>query len=354
MKIGKKIILLFIGIISCSILNPKMVMAEESIEAEKQEEQELEVLIETDTSIIYDMGMLPATELPESTLIYKNPINSYSVLKTPAQIKYLGKYYFIVDCYHNQIIYSTTIEKPVKEWQVMTNDVNLPHAIESDGEVYLIADTENHRVLVFEWKQGRFQNTQRLDNIGIRPHYIEYDEQTQSFFVWSSMTGEMYILKREPETGIVCIQEKRQIKELADFYVRSFILAGNQILFPSGDNCYMLIVDKATFEVQGRFPVTEEIAGMAFVEPIGSYFYMTISSDLSYDQSKATMVRTKDLTSLASGQYEKIYDKFPTDGIPYYIDYMNGLYYMTNHGSKKSIWRFRVEDDEICYVGFVY
>lgn len=352
---GKKSILLFLSILSCCMLKQAHVTAQEySQDAQPQEGQEQSVLLETDTSIVYDMGMLPAEELPVSTLVYENPTNPYTGLKTPAQIKRLGEYYFIVDCYHNQVIYSRTLETPIKQWRVMTKDVSLPHSIESDGQVYLVADTENHRVLVFEWKNGRFQNTQCLENIGVRPHYIEYDEQTQSFFVWSSMTGEMYILKREPHTGRVCIQEIRQIKELAEYYVRSFVLAGEQVLFPSGDNGYMILADKETLEVVGRFPVTAEIAGMAFVQPIGSYFYMTVSSDISYDQSKATMLRTKDLNSLADGKYEIIYDKFPTDGIPYYIDSINGLYYMTNHSSKKSIWRFEVENDEIGYVGSVY
>lgn len=358
MRIGKKSILLLISMIGCWLCCPKLIEAQEivpkDVETISEEKQERSVLAETDTSIVYDMEMLPAIELAESMVAFENPTNSYSTLKTPAQIIRKGEYYFIVDCYHNQILYSRTLETPVKDWKVMTNDVSLPHSIDSDGEVYLVADTENHRVLVFEWKRGRFQNTQCLENIGERPHYIEYDEQTQSFFVWSSMTGEMYIMKREPHTGTVCIQEIRQIKELTDFYVRSFTLAGEEILFPSGNNGYMLIADKTTFEVKGRFPVTEEVAGMAYVQPIGSYFYMTVSSDVGYNQEAATMIRTKDLNTLANGEYEQIYDKFPTKGIPYYIDYINGLYYMTNHGSEKSIWRFGVENDEICYVGSLY
>ena len=358
MKMNKKNILLLFSIICCCLCCPEKVKAQEIVEKNKEviseEIQERAVALETPTSIVYDMGMLPAEKLPVSELVYENPTNPYSELKTPAQIKRLGDDYFIVDCYHNQVIYSRKLETPLKQWKVMTNDVNLPHSIDTDGKVYLVADTENHRVLVFEWKNGRFQNTQCIENIGERPHYIEYDEQTQSFFVWSSMTGEMYILKRELVTGIVCIQEIRQIKELADFYVRSFTLAGEAILFPSGDNGYMLIADKTTFEVKGRFPVTEEIAGMAFVEPIGNYFYITVSTDLSYNQNRATMIRTKDINSLAIGEYEEIYSKFSTKGVPYYVDSINGLYYVTNHGSGKSILRFGVEEDEMCFVGHLY
>lgn len=358
MKKNKKNILLLLSIICCCLCCSTQAKAQEVSNNNEEiivspELQQGVVVLETPTSIVYNMGMLPARKLTENNLFFENPTNPYKELKTPAQIKRLGNYYFIVDCYHNQVIYSHKLDAPLKNWKVMTKDVNLPHSVDSDGKVYLVADTENHRVLVFEWKNGRFQNTQCLENIGERPHYIEYDEQTQSFYVWSSMTGEMYILKREPVTGIVCIQEIRQIRELADFYVRSFTLVGEDILFPSGDNCYMIIADKTTLEVKGRFPVTEEIAGMAFVEPIGNYFYITVSTDLSYNQNCATMIRTKDINSLAIGEYEEIYNKFSAKGVPYYIDNINGLYYVTNHGSGKSVLRFGVENDTMCHVGYL-
>ena len=358
MKFKKKIILFLVSITSCCLCCLKQVQAQENMDNHQEvimeETQERDIILETDTSIIYNMEMLPAEKLPISDLVYENPQNAYSELKVPAQIKQLGGYYFIVDSYHNQVIYSKNLETPVKEWKCMTKNVELPHSIDSDGNVYLVADTENHRILVFEWKNGRFQNTQCLNNIGERPHYIQYDMSTQSFFVWSSMTGEMYILKRQPETGIVCIQEIRKIKELADYYIRSFTIADENIIFPSGNNCYMMIADKTTLEVKGRFPVTEEIAGMAFVKPIQNYLYITVSTDLSYNQKRATMIRTKDINSLANGEYEIIYHKFSTYGVPYYIDKINGLYYVTNHGSGKTILKFGVEEDNIRYIGHLY
>ena len=71
MKIGKKSILLFLSIISCCMLKQTLVMAEEYSECvQPQDKQELSVLEETDTSIVYDMGMVPAIELSVSTLVF--------------------------------------------------------------------------------------------------------------------------------------------------------------------------------------------------------------------------------------------------------------------------------------------
>ncbi|MCM1537746.1 MAG: hypothetical protein NC254_05045 [bacterium] len=298
-------------------------------------------------SIITDMGMLPAARLSTSDVYYANPTNAYQELKVAAQYTRQGEYYFIVDTYHDQILYSETAGGSIQDWKVMTVDVNKPHAVASDGEKYLVADTDNHRVLVFEWLSGRFQNTQCLADIGVRPHYITYDSITDSFFVWSSMTGEMYILKQDPQSGLICIQEKRTVRELSPYYVRSFTILGDQILFPSGTNGRIVVVDKDTFEVLERYPVPDEIAGMACVKLIGDSYYISVACDLFGNQECAALLRTTDLSGLSRGAYENISEQKNVSGIPYYIEMVNGFYYMTNHCAKESVLRFKITGNYI-------
>lgn len=306
------------------------------------------------SEIIYYEPVKLAQQLPVSQQSFENPQNSYNSLKVPTQITRIGDYYFLTDCYHNQVLYTQKLGAPVQKWKVMTTDVEQPHSIAGDGQVYLVVDTENNRVQVFEWEKGRFQNTQRLEGIGKRPHYIAYDKETQAFYIWSSLTGEMYIAKREADTGKVFVSEVRRIKELDGYYVRSFTIVGEQILFPSGNNCAVIAADKDTLEVQARYPVPGEISGMAYILPIGDYFYMTVSSDLNYDQDVATIIRCRDLSLLAQGGYEDVCSYFPNVKIPYYIDRFNGMYYMTSAGNKKMIWHFNVADNRITDVGSVY
>lgn len=295
-----------------------------------------------------------AVELPVSQQSFENPKNPYDTLKVPTQIIRIGDYYFLTDCYHNQVLYTKSIGTKITEWKVMTTDVEQPHAIAGDGEVYLVVDTENNRVQIFAWEKGRFQNTGRLENIGKRPHYIVYEESTQSFYIWSSLTGEMYIAKRAEGSGKVYLSEIRKINELDGYYVRSFTIIGDSILFPSGDNGYMILADKETLTVKARYPVTPQIAGMAYVALIGDYFYMTVSSDLNYNQNAATMIRVKDLSLLADGQYEDVFSVFQRDGVPYYIDRFNGMYYMTSANGKKMVWHFNVTDNKFVDVGAIY
>ncbi|MFR2605746.1 MAG: hypothetical protein ACLTAX_11365 [Waltera sp.] len=49
--------------------------------------------------------------------------------------------------------------------------------------------------------------------MGIRPHYIVYDKATASFYVWSSMTGTMYVYRRDQKTNQLKLSKAVRIKE---------------------------------------------------------------------------------------------------------------------------------------------
>lgn len=106
-------------------------------------------------------------------------------LSVPTQITKIGDDYFLVDCYHNQILTSKTPDAPLTDWYVMTDQINRGHTIAGDGTVYLADDTENNRVLIFEKQDGQFYLTQLFNEIGTRPHYVVYDE-TENVFMYSA------------------------------------------------------------------------------------------------------------------------------------------------------------------------
>lgn len=45
-------------------------------------------------------------------------------LSVPTQITKIGDDYFLVDCYHNQILTSKTPDAPLTDWYVMTDQIN--------------------------------------------------------------------------------------------------------------------------------------------------------------------------------------------------------------------------------------
>lgn len=292
----------------------------------------------SDDSDIYDSIVTSLTDIPK---------NSNADLSVPTYLTKVEDTYFLVDCYHNQVIYNDNLSDPLLEWRVMTNDIDKGHTLASDGSVYLIDDTERHRILVFEQKDERYVHTQTFEHIGNRPHYIIYDAPTDTFYAWSSMSGEMYLFRHNPDDTRMYLTEIRRIESLNNVYVRSFTIINNDIYFVSG-NSSVIRADLASFKILETYPVPDSMAGMIQLTRIQDYFYITISTDITGNQDYATIIRTKDLSSLADGNYEDIYSYFIGGGTPYYITFFDDAYYLTEHRLPgHSVWRFQVEKNEI-------
>lgn len=284
---------------------------------------------------------------------YPNPVsaqNPYNDLSVPTWFTKIGNDWFLVDSYHNQILYSSSLNTPLKEWSVMTGEINRGHTLAGDGIVYLADNTENNRVLIFEKKGQGFAHTQTFSNIGKRPHYCIYHEPSQTFYMWSSMTGEMYLFKREEDSSRVYLSAIKTVESLQGIYVRSFTILGDDIYFVSG-NSSILQADLHTFAIEETYPVPDSLAGMAQLTKIGNYYYITVSTDKYGNQDYATMIRTTDLQSLAAGEYEDIYHYFVGGGTPYYITNQGDTWYLTEHRIPgHSLWSFQVKEDNIINV----
>ena len=277
--------------------------------------------------------------------IDKNPNSDLSV---PTYITNIDGTYFIVDCYHNTVIYNDDITAPLTDWSVMTSGIDRAHTIASDGTVYLIDDTENNRILVFEKSGGRFVETQKLDNIGVRPHYIIYNEPDKTFYAWSSMTGKMYLINRNASTNDVSITAEYSVPSLYGAYVRSFTIdnANKSIYLVSG-NSSIIEASIKDMHIKKEYPVPAEMSGMVQITPIDDKFYITISTDASMNQDCATIIRCNSLSDLDEGNYEDIYKQyFIGGGTPYYITHIADTYYLTEHRIPgHSIWSFKVDSD---------
>lgn len=277
--------------------------------------------------------------------------NPYDMLSVPTYITKIKDNYFIVDCYHNEVIYNDNLTDPISDWLVMTNDINMGHTIASDGVVYLIDDTESHRILVMEeakdGDQMRFILTQSFDEIGVRPHYIIYNEDTDTFYAWSSMTGTMYLFRRDHKDNTVYLTDTLSIPELDGYYVRSFTIMDDKIYFVSG-NANIIEAKLSDFSITNHYIVPVELCGMVQLTKIQDYYYITISTDGYGSQDAATLIRTKDLNSLADSKYECVYDNFIGGGTPYVINQIEDYYYLCEHRLPgHNIWQFKVENNEI-------
>ena len=90
---------------------------------------------------------------------YQYEKNYDSRLSVPTYITKIDDVWFLVDCYHNRVLFTKELGTPIDEWNIMCTQAYYPHTLASDGNVYLIDDTELNRVLVYEKKDGVFINT---------------------------------------------------------------------------------------------------------------------------------------------------------------------------------------------------
>ncbi len=285
--------------------------------------------------------------------------NPFDALSVPTYITKIGQEYFIVDCYHDQVLYHDNLTDSLSSWSVMTSDIVKGHTIASDGLVYLIDDTENNRILIMEKRindqnQPLFIPTQEFTEIGNRPHYIVYDNPTDTFYAWSSLTGEMYLFRHEPDSPVMYLSEIRNVPSLMGVYVRSFTIIDDSIYFVSG-NSSIIKADLHSFDIMEEYPVPSQLAGMIQITRIEDYFYITVSTDASGNQDYATLIRTQKLSSLVSGDYEDVYSHFIGGGTPYYITKIEDRWYLTEHRLPgHSIWSFTTKDNKIENVVSVY
>ena len=281
--------------------------------------------------------------------------NPHSSLLVPTQITKIGDDYFLVDCYHNQILTSTSLDTPLEDWYVMTDQINRGHTIAGDGVVYLADDTENHRILIFEKADGRFYLTQIFEDIGIRPHYVVYDETDKRFYALSSMTGELYVFYRREETSQVFLEKILSVPELDNVYVRSFTIDNNDIYF-AACNGTILRTRKKDLTVLERWQVPAEYAGMVQLSRIQNYFYITVSTDITGNADYATIIRVRDLAHLADAPPENLYSYFTQGGTPYYISCFDDSYFLTQHCMipGTGVWRFQITNDEINSLQVLY
>ncbi|MCR5801166.1 MAG: hypothetical protein K6G57_02405 [Lachnospiraceae bacterium] len=246
--------------------------------------------------------------------------NEYYGFAVPTQVYQFGGLFYLADAYNNQVIQSNSVSADPKAWKQFATGLNKPHAIASDGMIYVIVDTDNNRVVTYTSGQTGTTLVEVIDNVGIRPHYIEYDSATGQFYVWSSMTGTMYIYKRRANGLGLVLQRAVQIPQMAGQYTRSFTIDGNIIYFPSMGSCGIYAVNKNSFGVQAFYPVDPEIGGMVQIVHAGDYFYLSTSSDFAYDQSKANFVRALSPALFTAGSYEQALPLFGgLTGVPYYI-----------------------------------
>lgn len=288
-------------------------------------------------------------KVPEEILQLNDGVAWNKRLYSPTKINKFDDLYFINDCWQHRIIYNDNLDTPISEWQVVADDIKGGHTLSYDGNIYVCDDTDNNAVRVYVRSENGFELVQTIEELCNRPHCTYYDKDTGLFYVLGSDNGELFVFRNE--SNILVQEQHITFENQISGYTRTFSIIDGY-MYIVGNSIY--VVDyKNGYSVVAAYSIPEEMQGTVGLYKIQDYYYLTVYTDINYQKSPA-LIRTTDLSLIAQGNYENVYDKLGLTGTPYMMTEIDGRYYMAEVDQGNGIVGFDVVDNEICNVNKLY
>lgn len=257
-------------------------------------------------------------------------------LLLPTNIEKYGDLYFIVDCYNNRVIYSDKINTPIAKWERLGADIPMswPHSIASDGRFYLVDDTYQNRLLIFQLKDNKFVFHKAIDNISKSPHRVLYDDATNAFYLlgaWSQTITKLTVRNNDVE-----VEYTRKMDFLKGTYSRSIHIIDGLMYFISGPKSINAVRYRDdSYDVVNSYSVPDGFQSMNDMVRVGDYYYLTAT--------RGKMVKCKSLDDQSS--CENVYGSLGIKGNPYYFSNFDNAVYLTEIGSGDGIIKFDYDKD---------
>ena len=272
-------------------------------------------------------------------------------LYVPTMIQKVNDDYFIVDCWNHRILYNDSLDKDLSSWSVLTDEnYRGGHTVASDGRLLVCDNTDRSEILVYQKSEEGYSQTQVIEGALGRPHYVLYDEEHNCFYAIASTLGKLYEFK--DIDGILKWTNTYELSEIVGSYVRSISIIDGQLYTVSGPGkIYKYSIDD-DFSLLGEYDVPDDLYGMNNLKKIGSYYYITVNSDINGNLDVAKIIRATNLKDLSSGNYEILNTPLKIEGQPYYITEFDNSYFLTeiSENGINGIIRFNIDNDIISSV----
>ncbi len=252
-----------------------------------------------------------------------------SELYSPTQLVELEGRYFLVDCWHNRILYSDELHDDLLKWEVLDGELAGPHSIDTDGHLYVVDDTGRHQLRVYVEGDDGFELVQELDDVGRRPHRVVYDEVTQSFYVVGSWT--QTISRLVPDGDGLELKYTMELDFLDEAYIRSMSIIDGKMYFISGpERIHKTRHRDDSYEVIESWRVPPEHRGMNDIFFHDGDWYVTATYNYwdpeFFDEN--TILRCEDLNDYYDGNCVDLREELGLKGAPYYLSEIDGRIYV--------------------------
>ena len=235
-------------------------------------------------------------------------------LFTATQITKLNGIYFIVDCWHHRILYSSDINSEIQYWNVLDDDIAGPHSIASDGNVFVAEDTGRHALKVYVQKQNNeFELVQVVPNIGIRPHRVLYDSTRDQFVVIGSKDQRLFLLNLE--NNELRVVSSQRITELQGQYCRSITIRDNLVYMVGIRDIVVFHLNKGSL---GTYVKTVRLNSQ--YEGSNDLYFINDESGLLTSSPKKIVYFSR-LSQLEKGNAQDLSSAY--EGTPYYISFFD-------------------------------
>ena len=252
-----------------------------------------------------------------------------SRLYSPTLITEIDDTFFVVDAWHNRILFNDDLDDDLDTWETLDGELAGPHSIAGNGRVLVVDDTGFHRAVVYEDGPDGFERVQEIGPLGQRPHRVHYCPNMERFLVLGSRSQTMHILVDDGQR--VRLEETVALEFLEGAYTRSFTIVDEHLYFVSGPSTIHRVryLDRS-FDVLDEYETPWRYREMNDITVVGDQYYLTVTADwrVAKDHPDNTIVRCDELAKFSEGGCDDVKEELQLQGIPYYLSYIDGNYYI--------------------------
>lgn len=286
-------------------------------------------------------------------------------LFSPTFLTKIQNNYYLIDCWHHRVIFNSNLIDKITHWQLLTDQVRLPHSLATDEDIIVLDSTQTGQLFVFSLDH---QLLQILDlPAHNQPHRLRYDPERQLFYCLCANTQNFFVLKKNKRSRTLKIISTQHLSFLKNYYCRSFTLDKknpHRLYFVAGSDLYSSDsqeltyqpqnariclakfqnpeLPQSTLQLQKSFSLPPHLANMNDLYQIDSLFYLTATPK--------QIIRTADLSNLSSltqntsPNSADLYDQLSLQGTPYYLSEIDGRLYIPEINEHSRVTSCKIVD----------
>jgi len=263
----------------------------------------------TDSGIVQNITSI--TDVVSKSKLYESIKGR---LYTPTYINKIDDTYFIVDCWHDRVLFSDSIEKNIEKWMILDNRLRHPHSIIGLGDILITEDTENNRLCIYSKK-----NHKKVEEIYCegRPHKLVNNPKKANVAL-CILSEAQSILELKINGGTI-VRRTIKISDGEKYpYIRSIGFVKDELWAFTAQGEFIQLDEDNDYKVMKKFTLPKRYAGINDAIWYEGKVYVSIYTDFS-GEVMPTLLVSDSLELLSQGKFAEIYDTEKMKGVPYYF-----------------------------------